>query len=595
MKNIKTVLKHIKFMLRYSWMIDPANLFCALFRIILDTAEPFLLLIIPKYIIDALVYGEPWNKVLFYTLLYIGVFALIKIVRLIYDGVSAHIINGCDVKSGLNYRVDFLNMDYENLENDELRNINQRVARNIRANTFVYDVFVPTISNFLKFFGYSYIIATLHPLLILFLLGLVFINSLISKRLEKIGYEFEPITARFSRKQSYLWDTMIGFDFAKEVRINKAEKWLHEKYRDVCEEYLTENVKLQKKYLPLNLVKSVVSFSETFATYVYCALMAITGSITLGSFSVYVGAITNFSSSLNSMVGSCIHNSYIIKRIDEYHEYRKRIVPSHENTDPESNPPLDNAPSIEFVNVSFRYPGTDLDVLKNISLKIEACKRLAIVGYNGAGKTTLIKLLCRLYEPTEGEILYNGTNIKDIRYRDYMDILSVVLQDFKLFAFSVSENVILCRETDTERLEYCIEKCGLKDKIASLPKRLNTSIGREFDEDGIEFSGGEGQKLASARALYKGGNISIMDEPTSALDPIAEYELYQRFDQIIHNNTALYISHRLASAKFCDKVAVFVKGKIVEEGTHDELMCQNGVYYEMFTKQAEHYKEDLGK
>ena len=595
MKNIKTVLKHIKFMLRYSWMIDPANLFCALFRIILDTAEPFLLLIIPKYIIDALVYGEPWNKVLFYTLLYIGVFALIKIVRLIYDGVSAHIINGCDVKSGLNYRVDFLNMDYENLENDELRNINQRVARNIRANTFVYDVFVPTISNFLKFFGYSYIIATLHPLLILFLLGLVFINSLISKRLEKIGYEFEPITARFSRKQSYLWDTMIGFDFAKEVRINKAEKWLHEKYRDVCEEYLTENVKLQKKYLPLNLVKSVVSFSETFATYVYCALMAITGSITLGSFSVYVGAITNFSSSLNSMVGSCIHNSYIIKRIDEYHEYRKRIVPSHENTDPESNPPLDNAPSIEFVNVSFRYPGTDLDVLKNISLKIEACKRLAIVGYNGAGKTTLIKLLCRLYEPTEGEILYNGTNIKDIRYRDYMDTLSVVLQDFKLFAFSVSENVILCRETDTERLEYCIEKCGLKDKIASLPKRLNTSIGREFDEDGIEFSGGEGQKLASARALYKGGNISIMDEPTSALDPIAEYELYQRFDQIIHNNTALYISHRLASAKFCDKVAVFVKGKIVEEGTHDELMCQNGVYYEMFTKQAEHYKEDLGK
>ena len=582
-------------MLRYSWMIDPANLFCALFRIILDTAEPFLLLIIPKYIIDALVYGEPWNKVLFYTLLYIGVFALIKIVRLIYDGVSAHIINGCDVKSGLNYRVDFLNMDYENLENDELRNINQRVARNIRANTFVYDVFVPTISNFLKFFGYSYIIATLHPLLILFLLGLVFINSLISKRLEKIGYEFEPITARFSRKQSYLWDTMIGFDFAKEVRINKAEKWLHEKYRDVCEEYLTENVKLQKKYLPLNLVKSVVSFSETFATYVYCALMAITGSITLGSFSVYVGAITNFSSSLNSMVGSCIHNSYIIKRIDEYHEYRKRIVPSHENTDPESNPPLDNAPSIEFVNVSFRYPGTDLDVLKNISLKIEACKRLAIVGYNGAGKTTLIKLLCRLYEPTEGEILYNGTNIKDIRYRDYMDTLSVVLQDFKLFAFSVSENVILCRETDTERLEYCIEKCGLKDKIASLPKRLNTSIGREFDEDGIEFSGGEGQKLASARALYKGGNISIMDEPTSALDPIAEYELYQRFDQIIHNNTALYISHRLASAKFCDKVAVFVKGKIVEEGTHDELMCQNGVYYEMFTKQAEHYKEDLGK
>ena len=252
---IKNTFKKIAFMFRYSWMVGPANLLCAFFEIVLETAEPFILLLLPKYIIDALIYGESWSKVLFYTLLYIGVFALSKIIRLVYNAASAHIINGCDIKNGMYYRSDFLNMDYENLENDELRNINQRVAGTVRANTFVYEVFVPTVTNFLKFIGYTYIIATLHPLLILFLIGLVLMNSLIAKKTEKINYEFEPVTARFQRKQSYLFGTMIGFDWAKEVRINKADTWLHEKHRSVTEEYMKENIKLQKKHLPFNILK----------------------------------------------------------------------------------------------------------------------------------------------------------------------------------------------------------------------------------------------------------------------------------------------------------------------------------------------------
>lgn len=591
MKKRKSVLSKIRFMVKYCWDISPGNLICALINIIIDSAEPFLLLVLPKYIIDALVSGEKWENILFYTLLYITVFALCKIIRLIHNALSAHIVNGCDVKNSMYFSADFLNMDYENLENDHLRTLNQRVRSNIHVNTFVYELFVPTITNTIRFAGYLYIIATLHPLLILFLLGLTGIRAIVSKKTEKINYEFEPISAKFSRKQSYLYNTMIGFDWAKEVRINKAAEWLHEKHKNVTEEYLNVYMKQQKKHLLLKIISSLSAFVETFTTYIYCALMAITGSITIGSFSVYIGAIANFSSSLNAVVQSFIHNSYVMKRIEEYYDYRERITPFHEKTDPVTSPALDTIPSIEFVNVSFRYPNTDFDVLKNISLKIEAGKRLAIVGYNGAGKTTLIKLLCRLYEPTEGEILYNGKNIRDIRYTDYMDILSVVLQDFKLFAFPVWENVVLNRQMDKEYLAYCIEKCGLQNKMNTLPKGMETSVGREFDEEGIEFSGGEGQKLASARALYKRGKISIMDEPTSALDPLAEYELYNRFDQIIMNNTALYVSHRLASAKFCDRVAVFAGGEIIEEGTHDELMQQNGVYCEMFNKQAEYYRE----
>lgn len=549
------------------------------------------MLILPKFIIDELVGSRSWKNVLKYTVLYIAVFAMCKIIRTIRDNITLYTINRSDVKNGLMYFFDFLHMDYKNFEDNRLRDVSQRISSNIRANTFVFQVFVPTITSILRLAGYTYIIASLNPLLVVLLLAIIGANALLSKKREKINYEFEPKTARFNRMQDYLYSTMIGFDWAKETRINKAERWLHEKYDKITGEFMKEDMKQQKKHLPLNVTGSLLSFAETFATYVYCAVRAISGSITIGSFSVYVGAIANFTSSFNAVVQSIIHDGYALKRIEDYGEYKKATVPTYTKTDPEVSPVISKQPAIEFVNVSFKYPNTESYVLKNVSLKIKGGKRLAIVGYNGAGKTTLIKLLCRLYEPTEGEILCDGINIRDIKYKDYMNILSVVFQDFKLFSFAAWENVTLNRDVDNERLMYCIEQCGLGEKISSLPKGINTSVGREFDEEGIEFSGGEGQKLASARALYKDGSISIMDEPTAALDPIAENELYHRFDNIIGEKTALYISHRLASARFCDRIAVFANGAVVEEGTHDELMTLGGVYCEMFNKQAEYYRE----
>lgn len=592
MKQIKSVFKKIGFMFRFSWSISHSIFGLCIFSIIFDSVEPFLMLILPKYIIDALVGEGSWDVVFKYTLLYIGVFAVCKILKLIQNHCFSYEVNSCDVRTFRKFMWDFLQMDYRCLENDTIRNEFQRMYPNIHPNGFVFHIFMPTVTNILRLAGYTYIVASLHPLLIVLLLAIIGANALISKRREKINYEFEPITARFNRMQGYLYSTMIGFDWAKETRINKAERWLHEKYDKTTGDYMREDLKLQKKHLPLNVTGSLLSFAETFATYVYCAVRAISGSITIGSFSVYVGAIANFTSSFNAVVQSLIHDSYALKRIGDYDEYKSAIVPTHIKTDPEVSPVISEQPAIEFVNVSFKYPNTENYVLKNVSLKIEGGKRLAIVGYNGAGKTTLIKLLCRLYEPTGGEILCDGINIRDIKYKDYMDILSVVFQDFKLFSFAAWENVTLNRDVDNERLMYCIEQCGLGEKISSLPKGINTSVGREFDEEGIEFSGGEGQKLASARALYKGGSIFIMDEPTAALDPIAENELYHRFDNIIGEKTALYISHRLASARFCDRIAVFANGEVVEEGTHDELMDLGGIYCDMFNKQAEYYKEE---
>ena len=245
---------------------------------------------------------------------------------------------------------------------------------------------------------------------------------------------------------------------------------------------------------------------------------------------------------------------------------------------------------MEFRRVSFHYPQSENLVLKEVSLTLREGESLSIVGANGAGKTTFIKLLCRLYEPTEGEILLNGTNIAEIPYGEYVQQLGVVFQDFRLFAFSMEENITMGMPANGHTIEECIEKCGLSKKCRFLPHGLRTNLSKEFDESGVEFSGGEGQKLALARVLYKNAPIIILDEPTAALDPLAEYEFYRRFQEIVEGKCAVYISHRLSSTRFTDKIAVFDQGHMAEYGTHKELMEQkDGIYAALFRMQAQYY------
>ena len=229
--------------------------------------------------------------------------------------------------------------------------------------------------------------------------------------------------------------------------------------------------------------------------------------------------------------------------------------------------------------------------MKNISFKIKTGERLAIVGYNGAGKSTLIKLICRLYTPTDGRILYNGIDISTLNYAEYSRLLSVIFQDYNIYSMSVKENIVLNGNANELEIENAVEKSGLSDKLLTLPYGINTQLGKDFDENGIEFSGGEAQKLSCARAYYKNTDIIIMDEPTASLDPISEQQLFKRFNEIIGKKTAIYITHRLASVKFCDHIAVLMNGELVEYGTHRELMQQKNVYYDMFSKQSNYYNE----
>lgn len=247
---------------------------------------------------------------------------------------------------------------------------------------------------------------------------------------------------------------------------------------------------------------------------------------------------------------------------------------------------------LEFRNVSMIYPNTSTVVLKNVSFRIRSGEHIAIVGQNGAGKSTIIKLICRLYEPIEGEILLNGININEYRYEEYVEALSVILQDFKLLAFSVRENIVLNRAFDQELFDYAVSISDLKEKLDSLPDGADTVLYRQYDENGTEFSGGEAQRVALARGIYKNGKMIIFDEPTSALDALSEYKIFEALNTITKGKTAIYISHRLSSVIFCDRIIVLNNGEVVEQGDHATLMANKGEYYTLFTKQAEHYISD---
>lgn len=250
----------------------------------------------------------------------------------------------------------------------------------------------------------------------------------------------------------------------------------------------------------------------------------------------------------------------------------------------------DNEYEIEFHDVSFKYPGTDIYALKNLSLKFHVGQRLAVVGMNGSGKTTMIKLLCRLYDPTEGQITLNGINIKKYDYTEYMNIFSVVFQDFKLFSYTLGQNVGASADINRAKAEGCLQKAGFNSRLENLPKGLDTFLYKGFDEDGVEISGGEAQKIALARALYKDAPFIVLDEPTAALDPIAEFEVYSKFNEIVGNKTAIYISHRLSSCRFCDDIAVFNEGQLVQRGSHEQLLAETeGKYFELWGAQAQYY------
>lgn len=336
---------------------------------------------------------------------------------------------------------------------------------------------------------------------------------------------------------------------------------------------------------------SAVSVVFTGVAYVFVCLKAWAGAFGLGAVTQYVASITKVSGSLSSLIstlGDMRNNASFLEQVFEFLDIPDNMYQGSLTVEKRR----DRKYQVEFRNVSFKYPGSDNYALRNVSIKFEIGRRLAVVGMNGSGKTTFIKLLCRLYDPTEGVILLNGIDIRKYNYAEYMMIFSVVFQDFKLFALKLGQNVASRAEYDSGLVMDSLKKADFTENLAKMKYGIETYLYKDYDKEGVNVSGGEAQKIAIARAIYKDAPFIILDEPTAALDPVAEAEIYSRFNDIAGDKTAIYISHRLSSCKFCDEIVVFHEGSVIQQGTHASLTAdKSGKYYELWHAQAQYYTE----
>jgi ATP-binding cassette subfamily B protein len=373
---------------------------------------------------------------------------------------------------------------------------------------------------------------------------------------------------------------------AKDIRLYDQVKTLS----DIMDKRLNHKMWIWffRRMAATDSVSGAVGALTGGAVYLFIGLRALYGMYPIGSVVQYVGAITNIINNMSGItgnIGSLLNNIVYIQNIYDYLDLNDPRSCGDKMPDPQNI-------QIEFDNVSFMYPGTDTYALRNVNLRFKSGQRLAVVGMNGSGKTTMVKLLCRLYQPTEGVIRLNGEDIQNYSHSDYVRLFNVVFQDFKLFSLSLGGNVATADDYDHEGVTKALVTAGFGERLNSLEKGLDTMLGKDCDKEGVTLSGGEEQKVAIARAIYRNSPFVVFDEPTAALDPISEYEVYTKLNEIVGGKTAVFISHRLSSCRFCDDIAVFHEGALIQYGDHDTLLTdKSGKYYELWNAQAQHYTD----
>lgn len=392
------------------------------------------------------------------------------------------------------------------------------------------------------------------------------------------------------RKINYMVRVTQDFDYAKDIRLFNMRSWLSDKQHGILMQKQERMLHSRNLWIVNSVFAHLVSIISKGAVYAILITAVVGKDMSIGDFTMFLGLTVTFSEALTQFLHSLVEFKKRSMQTDDFRSFMDL------RTDEEGDfipVPRTGKYVFEFKNVSYKYHGADDYALKGLNLTVQAGERLAVVGLNGAGKTTFIKLLLRLYDVTEGEILLNGTDIRRFKRDEYYELFAPVFQNVEVFAFPLSENISMKRseQTDNAYSEQCARKAGLGDKLDSLANGISTEMLKVIHEDGVDFSGGEKQKLALARALYKDAPVIVLDEPTAALDALAEYKLYKNFDGIIRNKSAVYISHRLSSTRFCDRIAMFKSGEMVEYGSHEELIGKGGAYAEIFEVQAQYYKE----
>ena len=591
-------MKKLSHFMKLAWSISPMYILVLVLKALLGGAKLLLNVILPKLLIDEIIGGKRVEMLVFFGVLIVLNNVLMKLFDNLlgrYMNVRSEYVNQT-MQEKMGEKI--MNIEYSYLEDPYYLDLKERACfaiSNQGAISKVISYVSKTLTSVVTLMGLLAVMLTLGPVLIVIMVAATLLSllayALNMKKVTGFMQQLIPINRRYN----YYFDLGMEKTAQKEVRLYNLEPMVTgtilRENKEVCH-YFTKS--MRGVGMSLGLMQ-VITICATALSYVYLGIRTISDKfgkmISLGSLTMYVSSAVNFSSAMQQFGEQIVMLLQTLSFLEPYLEFMSIEEETLESGREKFEGPIN---TVEFKNVTFTYPKADKPTLKDISFSIKRGEKISIVGLNGAGKSTLVKLICRMYKPDSGEILVNGKNIYDYDYRTYMNSISAVFQDYKLFNFTIAENVS-CKESNSEeeraKIYRLIEEVGMKEKIDTLKNGIGSRFGKEYDEEGIEMSGGQGQKIAIARALYKPAEMVILDEPASALDPIAEAEIYEKFNSLVEDKTAIYISHRMSSSKFCDKILIIDGGTVADYDTHDNLMKKTeSLYYKLFMAQAENYK-----
>ena len=466
----------------------------------------------------------------------------------------------------------------------------QSTQSNDEATDLVWETLTELMQNVGGFLVYLTILSRLNEALLGVIVATCVAGFLLSRHSDNWEFRHRDEEESCYAKKSYIRRKAQSVELAKDIRIFGLQGWLNELMDRVQNVYLDFLLRSEKVRLLSDVAEALLTMARNGIAYAYLLHMALRDSLSVPEFILYFTAVSTFTTWVMGILQAAqkLHEESLdISQVREFLDY-----PEPFRFEGGVAIPKADACELKLEHVSFRYPGAEEDTIHDLDLTVRPGEKLAIVGLNGAGKTTLVKLLCGLFDPTEGRVLLNGVDVRDFNRREYYGLFSAVFQEFSILDVTVAENIAQTNENiDTKKLWDCIEKAGLTETIQKLPKGLDTHVGRQVYLDGVLFSGGQTQRLMLARALYKDGAILLLDEPTAALDPLAENDIYQKYKDMTAGKTSLFISHRLASTRFCDRIIFVADGRITEEGTHDQLLARGGAYARLFEIQSRYYQE----
>lgn len=584
------------FMIREAWHTRKSVLFICIALIVISVFQSLTELFITPVILSKIEAQSPLSSllgtILFFTLLLTALSC-----TLTYFNENA-MFGKIEIRSGIvnkiNAKASLTSLP--NSENAEVLKMQEKAAiaccGNDQATEAIWHTFTELLKSVIGFAIYLALLSSLTPLLVAVVLVTAVIGYFVTNRINEWGYNHREKTAEYDKKLGYLSEISTNSAIAKDIRIFGMKPWLDEVHTKALRAYKAFVEKREGVYVWGNVTDVLLSVLRNGIAYFYLINLALKSDLSAPQFLLYftaIGGFTTWITTILTNLSTLRKQSLDICVVREYLEYPEPF--KFEDGKPLAAD-VTKPYEITLKNVSFRYPKAEKDIIHNLNLTVRAGEKLAIVGLNGAGKTTLVKLICGFYDPTEGEVLLNGENIKNYNRRDYYKHFSAVFQQFSVLDVTLKENVAQTyKNIDMARLADCIEKAGLTKKVESLPQGYETHIGREVYEDGAELSGGETQRLMLARALYKNAPIIVLDEPTAALDPIAENDIYMKYSEMTDGRTSVFISHRLASTRFCDRIIFLADGGIAEEGSHEVLMQKGGEYSKLFEVQSKYYQK----